>query len=59
MKMEHWIEHNDQHYKEYKEFALQLEEAGQKQAASYVRDMAELTNESSEYLKKAINQLNQ
>lgn len=54
IRMEHWIEHNDQHQQEYNAFAQELEKAGQTKAASEVRAMSALTAKSSEHLRLAI-----
>ncbi|MDZ7761962.1 MAG: hypothetical protein U5L00_17125 [Desulfovermiculus sp.] len=54
IRMEHWIEHNDQHQQEYDAFARELEEAGKNEAAAEVRAMNELTAKGSEHLRQAI-----
>ena len=54
IRMEHWMEHNDQHQKEYEAFARELEEAGKEQAAEEVRAMKELTAKGSMHLRQAI-----
>jgi len=54
IRMEHWIEHNDQHQEEYEAFARELEQAGKKQAAAEVRAMSELTAKGSQHLRQAI-----
>jgi rubrerythrin len=57
IRLNHWMEHNEEHQKEYQEFANQLEEAGQKGAADSIREMAQLANQSNDCLRKAIEQL--
>ena len=54
IRMEHWIEHNDQHQEEYETFAQELEQAGRKEAAAEVRAMSELTAKGSQHLRRAI-----
>ena len=54
IRMEHWIEHNDQHQQEYEAFAQELEQAGKNKAAAEVRAMSNLTAKGSEHLRKAI-----
>ncbi len=58
IRLEHWMKHNQEHQKEYLEFADQLEEAGKKTAADSIREMAQLENQSNECLQKALNNLN-
>lgn len=54
IRMEHWLEHNDQHQEEYAKFAQELAEAGKLEAAKHVQDMVDLTAKSSVSLKKAL-----
>ncbi|MCF8104868.1 MAG: hypothetical protein K9K64_05255 [Desulfohalobiaceae bacterium] len=54
IRLEHWIEHNEQHQEEYSKFASELAEAGRLEAAKQVEAMVELTAKSSECLKKAL-----
>ncbi|MFO7875838.1 MAG: hypothetical protein R6U55_04565 [Desulfovermiculus sp.] len=54
IRMEHWIEHNDQHQQEYEALAQELEQAGKQEAAAEVRTMSELTGKGSEHLRQAI-----
>ena len=54
VRMQHWIEHNDQHQQEYEAFAQELEQAGKKDAAAEVRALSELTAKGSEHLRQAI-----
>jgi len=58
IRMEHWMEHNDQHKNEYQDFANQLEEAGHKDSAEHIRKLADLTVQSNDSIKKAIEALN-
>lgn len=54
IRMEHWIEHNNQHQQEYESLIQELEKAGKEKAASEVRTMSELTGKGSEHLRQAI-----
>ncbi len=55
--LERWITHNDHHLEEYETFADLLEEAGKAESARYVREMSELSNRSTECLRKALKAL--
>ena len=54
IRIDHWIHHNDHHCEEYEMFAEQLEQAGKRESAGYVREMIALTSKSTECLKKAL-----
>jgi len=54
IRMEHWITHNDHHQEEYEMLAEQLEEAGKKESAHFLREMIELSSRSNVCLKKAL-----
>jgi predicted patatin/cPLA2 family phospholipase len=54
VRLEHWIHHNEHHSEEYEMFAEQMEEAGQKKASEYIREMIALTSKSTECLRKAL-----
>jgi hypothetical protein len=54
IRIQHWIEHNDSHLKEYEKFAEQLEEARAAASAAHIREMAELTRETGDCLRKAL-----
>ncbi len=54
IRMEHWIEHNDQHEQEYEALAQELEQADKKEAAAEVRAMKELTAKGSQHLRQAV-----
>jgi hypothetical protein len=54
IRITNWIEHNDHHQKEYELFAEQLAEAGKTDSARHIREMAALTAQTSECLKKAL-----
>jgi hypothetical protein len=57
VRLEHWVTHNDHHQEEYEMFAEQLEATGKKKSAEYVRDMIQLTRESTDCLRKALKAL--
>ncbi len=50
--LEHWIEHNENHSKSFRERAKQVEEISKK-AASDIIEAAELMDRCTEQLKKA------
>jgi hypothetical protein len=54
IRITNWIEHNDHHQKEYELFAEQLAEAGKIDSARHIREMAALTAQTNECLKKAL-----
>ena len=56
-RLEHWVHHNEHHGDDYEEFAKQLEEAGKPESASHIRDMIELTKQTTECLQKALDEL--
>ena len=57
IRLGHWITHNDHHQEEYEIFAEQLDAAGENESARYVREMIELTQKSTECLRKALEAL--
>ena len=57
IRIEHWITHNDHHAEEYDLFADQLEDAGKRESAKYIREMKKLAEQSNEYLRKALSSL--
>jgi hypothetical protein len=57
IRLENWITHNDHHQEEYEMFAEQLESAGKKDSAAYVREMIEMAAKSTECLRKALKAL--
>ena len=57
IRIEHWIHHNNHHIEDYELFADELEEAGQKESAGYIREMISLTLRSTELLNKALKAL--
>ena len=57
IRIEHWVEHNENHLKEYETFAHELEAAGKNETAKHIRDMAALTAQSSDCLRKALKSL--
>jgi len=57
VRIEHWMEHNDSHRREYEKFAAELDEANAAASAGYIREMAELEKRSRECLEKALEAL--
>ncbi|RJQ57009.1 MAG: hypothetical protein C4530_13665 [Desulfobacteraceae bacterium] len=57
IRIEHWLVHNESHQKEYDAFALELETAGKSESASCIRDMAALTLQGNERLRRALKAL--
>ena len=54
MQIEHWIRHNEDHLQEYETFAHELEIAGKKDSAGYIREMAALMVKSNDRLVMAL-----
>lgn len=59
IRLEHWIHHSEDHYKEYVSFARELEDAGKIQSARHLKDMIGLSAQSTECLKKAMKALDE
>ena len=57
IRLEHWITHNDHHQEEYQMFIEQLEGAGKKESAQYMREMMDLTARSTDCLREALKAL--
>ena len=57
IRLENWITHNNDHQEEYELFAEQLEEAGKNESSEHVREMIELTVNSTECLRNAFKAL--
>lgn len=57
IRLDHWIHHNEHHHEEYELFAEQLEDAGKKESAKYIREMMGYTMKSTDCMKKAIENL--
>ncbi len=52
-----WIKHNDHHQEDYESFADELQAAGKKDSAEYVRKVIGLTAECTECLQSAMKSL--
>jgi hypothetical protein len=57
VRLERWITHNDDHQSEYQTFADQLEGAGKKESAKYIREMIQLSAKSNDCLRRALEAL--
>jgi hypothetical protein len=57
IRIESWIKHNDHHQEDYENFADQLQAAGKKDSAEYVRKVIDLTTECTECLQSAMKSL--
>ena len=51
--IEHWIEHNESHIKNFKEWAQKAKTEGFLEASEDILEAADKIEEASEYLKKA------
>jgi hypothetical protein len=54
IRIEHWLEHNESHRKEYERFAAELEEARASGSAAAIREMAALTRQTGACLRQAL-----
>ena len=57
IRIEHWIKHNEDHLREYEEFAKELEKAGKKETADHIRNMAVLVAQGDKSLQLALKTL--
>jgi hypothetical protein len=57
IRIEHWIEHNQDHAREYKALARELETAGKTESARHILETVELTARCSESLRRALKSL--
>ena len=57
MRIEHWLEHNESHVREYETFARELEDADKNESARHIREMASLAAQSSDCLRRALKAL--
>jgi tRNA G26 N,N-dimethylase Trm1 len=54
IRIEHLLKHTKDHLEEYERFATELENAGIKDSAQHIREMAVLTARSAECLDDAL-----
>ncbi len=59
IRLSHWINHSEEHLKEYEAFSMELENAGKNGSAGFIREMAQLTAKSTDCLRKALEALNE
>ncbi|MBW1997488.1 MAG: hypothetical protein JRJ29_05905 [Deltaproteobacteria bacterium] len=57
IRLQHWMEHNSHHIEDYEVFAKELEEAGKRESAGYIREMIRLAEKSNELLRNALDSL--
>ncbi len=57
IRIDHWIEHNEDHLQEYEPLAQELESAGKAESARCIREMTALIAESNECLRRALTTL--
>lgn len=55
--LEHWIKHNDHHQAEYTQLSDQLEKAGKKESARFIREMTDYQSRGTECLREALKAL--
>jgi hypothetical protein len=55
--LEHWIEHNNEHDKRFRDVAEEASSAGLQDVAEYIRLAAEKGDEVTGYLKKALSSI--
>jgi hypothetical protein len=54
IRIRHWLDHNADHIQEYENFANELDTAGKSECAGQIREMAALTAQSNECLRRAL-----
>jgi hypothetical protein len=54
IRITNWIHHNEHHQEEYELFADQLEKEGKTESARHIREMATLSAQTNDCLKKAL-----
>jgi hypothetical protein len=54
IRIEHWMQHNASHVRDYEQFAAQLEEARATRSAEQIREMAELSRRIGDCLQRAL-----
>lgn len=54
IRIEHWIEHNEDHLQEYESFAQELKNAGKTECAENILEAARLTARAGESLRRAL-----
>jgi len=59
IRIEHWMDHSEDHVKEYERFAEELENKGKIKTAQHIRAIASMTAKSHEHLKSAMRTLGQ
>ena len=57
IRIEHWLKHNQDHLREYEEFAQELEKAGKKETAEHIRNMVTLFAQGDKNLQLALETL--
>ena len=57
IRIEHWINHNEDHLQEYEPFAHELASAGKNESARYIREMTALIAQSNDCLRRALKAL--
>jgi len=54
IRITNWIHHNEHHQEEYELFADQLEQEGKIESARHIKEMAALSEQINDCLKKAL-----
>lgn len=57
IRIDHWIQHNESHEREYTTFAEELKSAGQSECAQHILELAKLTADGSKALRRALDAL--
>ncbi len=57
VRMEHWLEHNESHIREYETFAGELDAFDKNESARHIREMAALAEQSNDCLRRALKAL--
>ena len=57
IRLTHWLRHNEEHVREYRDFAYELKASGMTESARHLREMAEIVDRSNESLARALGSL--
>jgi hypothetical protein len=57
VRIAHWVEHSENHLKEYETFAQELETNGKNESAQQIREMAALAAQGNGCLARALKAL--
>lgn len=57
IRLKHWLDHNENHLREYKEFADQLDTAGKNESGRHMKEMVDLATRANQCIRNALRDL--